>query len=100
MLKELSLNGAKMPNGRELAAPPEFEHFGHSLGHGIGLAVHEGPKLSYVSDNEISSGVVVTAEPGIYIPGWGGVRIEDVILINGDEVEVLSSAPKEAVLTR
>ncbi len=76
------------------------DHFGHSLGHGIGLAVHEGPKLSYASDNEIFSGVVVTAEPGIYIPGWGGVRIEDVIVINGAGVEVLSLAPKEAILAR
>ncbi len=76
------------------------DYFGHSLGHGIGLAVHEGPRLSYASDNKISSGVVVTAEPGIYIPGWGGVRIEDIIVINDDEVAVLSSAPKEAILAR
>ncbi len=76
------------------------EHFGHSLGHGIGLAVHELPQFSFRYPHEIPAGVIMTIEPGIYIPNWGGVRLEDVVLVNEDGVEVLTTAPKEAVLAR
>ena len=56
------------------------EYFGHSTGHGIGLEIHEGPGLSFRSDTVLEPGMVVTVEPGIYIPGLGGVRIEDDII--------------------
>lgn len=71
------------------------EYFGHSLGHGVGLATHEGPRASYLAEEErLPVGTLITVEPGIYIPGWGGVRIEDMILVEEDGVEVLSHLPK------
>ncbi len=72
------------------------KYFGHGLGHGIGLDIHEGPRLSPISTDELKPGMTVTVEPGIYLPGIGGVRIEDDILVTRDGCEVLSSVPKEA----
>jgi Xaa-Pro aminopeptidase len=69
--------------------------FGHSLGHGIGLAVHEQPRLAPDQDRKLAPGMVVTVEPGIYLPGWGGVRIEDDVLVTDDGHEVLTNVPKE-----
>jgi Xaa-Pro aminopeptidase len=69
--------------------------FGHSLGHGIGLAVHEQPRLAPDQDRPLAPGMVVTVEPGVYMPGWGGVRIEDDVLVTPDGCEVLTSVPKE-----
>jgi len=71
------------------------EHFGHALGHGVGLEVHEGPRLSQRSDDLLAPGEVVTVEPGIYLPGRLGVRIEDLVVVTEDGLRNLSSLPKE-----
>src|SRR5260370_760912 len=69
--------------------------FGHGLGHGLGLQVHEAPSLRPNSDAVLQAGMVVTVEPGIYLPGWGGVRIEDDILVTAEGCEVLTTVAKE-----
>jgi Xaa-Pro aminopeptidase len=74
------------------------EYYGHSTGHGIGLEVHEGPALSSRSEIVLEAGMVVTCEPGIYIAGLGGVRIEDDTLITQDGNEALTHAPKELII--
>lgn len=74
------------------------EYYGHSAGHGIGLEIHEGPALSVKSDIVLEPGMVVTCEPGIYIPGLGGVRIEDDTLITKDGNEALTHSTKELII--
>lgn len=69
--------------------------FGHGVGHGIGLEVHEGPTINKRSKEILEEDMVFTIEPGIYIPGVGGVRIEDMVLVNSGGCNVLSSVPKE-----
>ena len=71
------------------------DFFGHGLGHGVGLDVHEGPRLSPSGNVRLVEGNVVTVEPGIYIPGWGGVRIEDQCVIENGKLRSLTSASKK-----
>lgn len=77
-----------------IAEAGHAEHFGHGLGHGVGLDVHEAPRLAPSGDRELADGHVVTVEPGIYIPGWGGVRIEDQCVMEDGRLRSLSTAPK------
>ncbi|MDQ1273860.1 MAG: Xaa-Pro dipeptidase [Planctomycetota bacterium] len=69
--------------------------FGHGVGHGIGLEIHEGPTINRRSKEILEENMVFTIEPGIYIPGWGGVRIEDMVLVSSGGCSVLSTVPKE-----
>src|SRR4051794_35864671 len=91
------------PTGREvdavarsiIDAAGHAEHFGHGLGHGVGLDVHEGPRLSKQGETALAAGMVVTVEPGVYVPGAVGVRIEDLVIVTDDGAEIVSSLPKE-----
>jgi len=74
------------------------EHFGHGLGHGVGLEVHEGPLLSPLSEDTLEPRMVVTMEPGVYLPGFGGVRIEDLLVVTKNGSEVLTNLPKDRLL--
>ena len=66
------------------------DHFGHSLGHGVGLAVHEAPRLSRTNRKKLRAGMVVTVEPGIYLPEWGGIRLENMVVVGEHGPEVLN----------
>lgn len=78
------------------------QYFVHSTGHGVGLEVHEGPTLSRRAPEDVMllAGCIVTVEPGVYIPEWSGVRIEDCVLVKEDGVEVLTQSPTELVIQR
>jgi Xaa-Pro aminopeptidase len=90
------------PTGREIdavareiiTAAGHGEHFGHGLGHGVGLEVHEGPVLSRRGETALVPGHVVTVEPGVYVPDRHGVRIEDLVVVTEDGADVLTGLPK------
>jgi Xaa-Pro aminopeptidase len=73
-------------------------NFGHSLGHGVGLEIHEEPRLSQYNEEPLAPGVVVTVEPGIYLPGWGGVRIEDLVVVTDEGCDILTNMTKELIV--
>jgi Xaa-Pro aminopeptidase len=73
------------------------EHFGHGLGHGVGLQVHEAPRLGKTAEGALEAGNAVTVEPGVYLPGEVGVRIEDLVIVTEGEPDILTGFPKELV---
>lgn len=84
---------------REIINNSGYEkNFGHGLGHGVGLEIHEEPRFAPSDDNTMENGMVVTVEPGIYVEGYGGVRIEDMIVIKDDQPEILTRATKELIV--
>ena len=78
-----------------IAEAGHAEHYGHGLGHGVGIEVHEAPRLSQRSEDTLEEGDVVTVEPGVYLPGRMGVRIEDLVTITAAGHRNLSSVPKD-----
>jgi Xaa-Pro aminopeptidase len=73
------------------------DRFGHGLGHGVGLEIHEAPRLAQSESTVLEPGMVVSVEPGVYIPGWGGVRIEDLVVITDGDARVLTSTTKDLI---
>lgn len=70
------------------------DYFGHGLGHGVGLEIHEAPSLSPRDETILEPGMIVTVEPGIYLPGWGGIRIEDMVFVSPGGCDILTRSPK------
>ena len=74
------------------------KHFGHGTGHGLGMEIHESPRLSQTDDTILTPGMVVTVEPGIYLPGFGGVRIEDDVVLTDTGIKILTHSTKEFLI--
>ena len=88
--KGMKIRISKSPQQRGLG-----DLFGHSLGHGVGLEVHEAPRLARTADAPLPVGSVVTIEPGVYRPGWGGIRIEDDVHLGADGPRILTRFTRE-----
>ncbi len=76
------------------------KYFGHGLGHSVGLEIHESPRFSTAEEKVIETGMVITVEPGIYVPGLGGVRIEDVVAITDTGIDNFTNSPKELIIIK
>jgi Xaa-Pro aminopeptidase len=74
------------------------KEFGHALGHGVGLRIHEAPRVSSKNEIVLQENMVITIEPGIYIPGFGGVRIEDMVAVRKNDCQVLTNTPRELII--
>ena len=92
-----SLSGVDAVARQMIEAGGHGERFGHGLGHGVGLEVHEAPRLAKTAEGELQAGNAVTVEPGVYVPGEVGVRIEDLVIVGEVEPEVLTAFPKDLV---
>ena len=96
------------PEGREvdavareiIEAAGHGDHFGHGLGHGVGPEIHEGPRLARTGEARLVAGNVVTVEPGVYLPGRGGVRIEDLVVVTEDGRRVLTGTTKDLTVVQ
>ena len=75
----------------------EDQYFTHGLGHGVGIDIHELPNLSPAGIGKFDNGMVFTVEPGLYHPGWGGIRIEDLCRMKNGKAEILSQTPKNLI---
>ncbi len=95
--KEMTGEQAHLLAHNVIAETGYGENFGHGLGHGVGLQIHETPRLARASKDVLADGMVFTIEPGIYIRGWGGVRIEDMVVLEDGRPRVLTKAPKLGV---
>jgi Xaa-Pro aminopeptidase len=96
--QEVDAAARKVFASAKLKSKPDLklgECFTHGLGHGIGLEVHEAPRVRSNSDDVLESGMVITIEPGVYIPGWGGIRIEDDVLVTHNACTLLTTLPRE-----
>ena len=91
--KELDAKARDYIEGKGLG-----RYFGHGLGHGVGMDIHEKPVISFRSDAVVEEGMVFTIEPGIYLPGWGGVRIEDTVCVTGDGYRVMTKVCKDLLV--
>ena len=76
------------------------ECFGHGLGHGVGIDIHENPRFSPSEKSVIEAGMVMTVEPGIYVPGFGGVRIEDMVFVTENGICNVTHSPKELIIIK
>jgi Xaa-Pro aminopeptidase len=96
----MTLRAANATAREVITAAGHGDHFGHGLGHGVGLDIHEDPFMSVRAEeaDRIVAGATITVEPGVYLPGWGGVRIEDFVQVTDDGVTMLSHCPKNPII--
>lgn len=94
---DVELSSVDAAAREKIAAAGRGEQFGHGLGHGVGLEVHEGPRMAPDAEGRLEAGNVVTVEPGVYVPGKFGVRIEDLVVVTSGRAETLTSVPRELI---